>query len=163
MKAHTAIGLGIVHLVLVAIGAMQIDLNRWGGWGRMIRFYGGLSGSISNYSFFAPEVGSPMRASFEVFEAGGKKTTEGFPEANREITLRLGNIVDIFHEELDERDARRSLAASWASLILARHPGARGVKVRVDAFAVPTMKEFSEGKAAAWTELYHATFLRRRI
>lgn len=160
MPSRTKISFTLAHLALVALGAAQIEVGDWGLVGRVLSAYGSLSGSTSGYSFFAPGVGSPMRASFDITESDGKTVTEDLGIANREVALRVGNIVEAFRDQIDDEAARRSLAASWAGHVLARHPRARAVRVRLEEYDLPTMAGLRQGEETGWEPIYGATFRR---
>ena len=155
MKSRIGIALGSAHLVLVTLGAAQIDAGAIGS------YYGKLSGSSSNYAFFAPTVGSPTRATFEITDEKGTVRREALDETNRELSLRIGNILDVFEDEMPDDETRRTLAASWVSYMMTRHPESRKVGLVVDYYDVPTMKEFRDGKAPYWKSLYRAVFKRK--
>ncbi|AUX34167.1 MULTISPECIES: hypothetical protein [Sorangium] len=131
------------HLGLVIIvGALQVDLRGRGPLADAVAAYGTLSGADSGYAFFAPGVGSPPTATFEIMDATGAVTTDRLMSgANAEARLRAGNIVDRFWEEEDQA-LKRTIAASWAGKMFARHPAAAGVVVRVEECEVAPMQEY---------------------
>lgn len=160
MVTRKKIAFGIVHLSLVALGAAQVDLERLGRVGQVLAAYGSLSGSTTGYSFFAPGVGSPMRAQFDVTGSDGRTVTETLAAGDRESALRLGNIIEAARDRMEEKATRRALAASWAGHVLARHPFARSVKVRLEEYDLPTMTDSRRGASEGWVPIYSATFRR---
>ena len=66
MAWRITLGLTLLHLFLVVMGATQMDMKGFGYAGKVIAYYGAITGSGSHFDFFAPSVGSPMRAVFEV-------------------------------------------------------------------------------------------------
>ncbi|WP_437963767.1 hypothetical protein WMF04_29055 [Sorangium sp. So ce260] len=133
------------HLGLVIIlGAFQVDLRHRGRVADAVACYGTLTGADSGYAFFAPGVGSPPTATFEVVDAAGAVTTDHLMSgANAEARLRAGNIVGRFWLEEDQ-PLKRAIAASWAGKMFARHPGAASVVVRVEECEVASMQEHRE-------------------
>ncbi|XXX72452.1 hypothetical protein WMF30_32875 [Sorangium sp. So ce134] len=130
------------HLGLVIfVGAFQVDLRDRGPLADAIACYSTLSGADSGYAFFAPGVGSPPTATFEVVDATGAVTTDHLMSgSNAEASLRAGNIIGRFWLEQDQA-LKRAIAASWAGKMFARHPGAASVVVRVQECEVAPMRE----------------------
>jgi len=149
------------HLVVVCLGALHVSVGD-GGWARRAaQVYGMLSGADSGYSFFAPEVGTTLSASFQVNSANGSKVTDVLETGvSREADIRVRNIIGMFWLE-DDQAARRSLVASWAGKVLARHPDADSVVVRLDTFELPTMADYRDGKTTGWKLNYRAKFVHR--
>ncbi|WP_433936434.1 hypothetical protein AB3662_17300 [Sorangium cellulosum] len=148
------------HLGLVIVlGAFPIDLG-WGGrLADALASYGMLSGADSGYSFFAPAVGSPPSATFEIMDAKGAVLTDGIkPGTNSEADLRAGNIVGRFWLQ-DDQALKRSIAASWAGKMFARHPGAVSVVVRVEECEVASMHAYLQGDGFRCHWHYQAKFV----
>ncbi len=133
------------HLGLVILlGAFQVDLRDRGRVADALAGYGRLTGADTKYSFFAPGVGSLPTATFEVVDAAGAVTTDRLMSgANAEAELRAGNIVGRFWREEDPA-LKRTIAASWAGKMFARHPGAASVVVRVEECQVASMHEYHQ-------------------
>ncbi|WP_437680784.1 hypothetical protein [Sorangium sp. So ce131] len=150
------------HLGLVIIlGALQIDLRGRGPMADAIAGYGALSGADSGYSFFAPDFGSPPMATFEVVDATGAVIIDHLESgANTEADLRTGNVVGKFQLEEDQA-LKRSIAASWAGKMFARHPGARSVVVRVDECDVAPIHVYRQGDGLRCELHYQAKFVPR--
>lgn len=142
-----------MHLGLALCSPLGINLL--GDWQRA---YGTLTGASADFKFFAPRVGAPLQAVFEITDDDGKVSTEGLGEANRELALRVGNIVDAFGEDLADEKLRRDLASSLAVWVSRRHPDLQALRVRLLEFQLPTLKEFRYGKRSYWKELYLADF-----
>ncbi len=152
-----AIVASVVQLGFAAAGAMELDFNHAPP---VVAQYAALSGTDSAYSFFAPSVGTQLRASFELTDAEGKTSTDVLTTGtSHEADLRIGDMVAIF--SMVGQDLQRSLAGSWAGRVLARHPEAEHVVVRLDAYDLPTMAEYREGKRPEWSPYYEAEFVRR--
>ncbi|WP_437785517.1 hypothetical protein [Sorangium sp. So ce1097] len=129
------------HLGLVIVlGAFQVDLHHRGPAADALAAYATLSGADSEYSFFAPGVGSTVAATFEIADAAGTVITDSLkPGTSAEADLRAGNIVGRFWLVQDQA-LKRSIAASWAGKMFARHPGAASVVVRVEACGIAPMQ-----------------------
>lgn len=149
------------HLAVVCLGALQVSMGD-GGWARRaVQVYGLLSGADGGYSFFAPGVGTTLSASFQVNGANGSNATDVLETGvSREADIRVRNIIGMFSLE-DDPTVRRSLVASWAGKVLARHPDADSVVVRLDTFELPTMAEYRDGKTTGWKLNYRAKFVHR--
>jgi hypothetical protein len=156
-RLYVAIAAAAVQLGFAAAGAMELDFDH-APW--LIARYGALSGTDSSYGFFAPAVGTQLRVSFELTREDGTKTTDVLTTgASHEADLRIGDMVAIFW--MADEDLQRSLAASWAGRMLARHPEATRVVVHLDAYELPTMAEYQRGERPDWAPHYEAEFVHR--
>jgi hypothetical protein len=158
------LGLALAHLSLAIAGASHLDLSRLGQAGRVLNYYGDLSGSGFYYGFFSPGVGFVIKASFEVRGADGKTILLQLDQGlSREEVLRVADIVDKLTEDCAEpQKLRRALTASLAGKIFSRYPDAQAVVVRIERFDPVSMKEFREGARAQWRPYYTAKFVRSR-
>ncbi|WP_437283739.1 hypothetical protein WME90_44435 [Sorangium sp. So ce375] len=148
-----------IHLGLVIVlGVLHVRLP-YGGWAeRAVGYYGAFSGASSAYSFFAPSVGPLLWATFQVRDRAGTLTTEVLETgASREADIRVKNIVGMYWDEQDPA-VRRSLVASWAAKVFAKHPEADSVVVRLEIYDLPSMAEYREGKEPRWHVEYQAKF-----
>ena len=124
---------------------------------RAIDEYRALSGANVYYSFFVPGVDTQVRPVFEVTDRSGRMTTDMLSRSvDSEVDLRIGNLVSLLDHE--EEDFQRALLASWAGVMLARHPGAERVVVRIEAFHLPSMEEYREGRRPEWHVRERVTF-----
>ncbi|AUX41570.1 hypothetical protein SOCE26_029910 [Sorangium cellulosum] len=148
------------HLGLVIIlGAIRVDLRVLGPVAGAIASYGVLSGADSGYSFFAPGVGSPPVATFEVVDAAGAMIKDHLESGdNAEADLRAGNVVGRFWLEQDQA-LKRSIAASWAGKMFARHPGAQSVAVRVEQCELAPMHVYRPEDGLRCALHYQAKFV----
>lgn len=148
------------HLVLVFLGALQADINfHSSSINEALRIYQAYTGADSGYDFFAPDVGTQLRASFEVTDQKGEVQSTVFDNPqDKEISLRIGNIVNMFWSEDYDEDTQRALAASWASAISRRYPAAKKVRLRIQEYDLPTIQEYNEGLRPKWNDYYMATF-----
>lgn len=151
-----------LHLSIAVAGALGYSFWGWGKPGAAIAYYGLVSGASSGYSFFAPDVGSGLRAQFEVYDQNGKlqATEELERSSNRETTLRLYDLVETLSNEIDEEYSRWLLGRSWAGKVFSRHPSATRLVLHIDTIDVPTMEDYRAGERYDWEPYYSATFKR---
>lgn len=150
----------VFHLIVTLVGAAGKLPERGDPFSRTLQYYAAITGANNGYGFFAPGIGSQLRALFDVTEADGKVVTTGLQSGfSHEADLRVGNLIPRFWDADEDERLRRSLAASWAGKILARHPGARTVTVRLEQYDLPSMTEFASGKRGAWEPYYRARFV----
>jgi hypothetical protein len=156
-RPRLAVAAAVVQLGFAAAGALELDFDHAN---RIIAQYGALSGTDSSYGFFAPSVGTQLRATFVLTDAAGNTTTDILTTGvSAEADLRIGDMVAIFW--MDDDDLKRGMAGSWAGRMLARHPEATRVVVHLDAYDLPSMDGYREGKRPEWDPYYEAEFVRR--
>ena len=158
------LGVAGAHLCLVALGASTLGLGELGALGSALDEYGALSGASSRYGFFAPGVTSQLGARFDIVDGAGVTTSASLETgASHEADLRVGNIIDQFgslgDDEEDAARLRRSLAASLAGKMFARHPEATAVVVRLETFTPVSMEAWRRGERPQWSPLYTAKFV----
>jgi hypothetical protein len=156
-RPHVAIGAAAVQLCFAAAGALELDFDHANP---VISQYAALSGTDSGYGYFAPDVGTHLRVTFALTSADGKTSADVLTTgASHEADLRIGDMIAMFW--MVDQDLQRSLAASWAGRMLARHPEAERVVVHLDVYELSTMAEYREGKRPGWSPYYEAEFVRR--
>src|SRR5258708_5776718 len=78
------------QLFLVVLGASSL---RWpdqaGPLGRLLNWYGAVSGADNGYGFFSPNVGMPVRVRFVLFDPSGQSWSDELYQGNNEVNLRL--------------------------------------------------------------------------
>jgi hypothetical protein len=154
--------LAAVHLCLVIWGATQFRLPPDNPLMRAFDIYGTLSGANTGYGFFAPEIGSELRARFEIEDSAGRTFTDTLQRGvNRETALRINNIIGTITERMEKPAERRRLAASWAGKMFARHPDARQVAVILESYDLPSLERYRAGDRTGWSPFYRAVFSRR--
>ena len=151
--------LAAVHLCLVLCGAVSLPLlsdDRPAG--KALRLGRAMTGSDTNYGFFAPELGASLEARFTLIDKDGRTWTDELDPGNTiESRLRINNVLAWCYEE----DLREQVAASLAGSMLARHPTAVKVIVRIEEYDPPTFAEFRSGVRPNWDLLYEATVSRK--
>ncbi len=150
---------GLTHAALVLLGAFQINLGH-GLVRELATIYGKFSGSTSGYAFFAPGVGSTLRATFNVIDEKGAVLARVPLEQgkNHEADLRVGNMIGWFWKDNPKRELQRSMTASWAAKIFARYPRAAAIEVVLEEFQLPDMDRYRAGERPTWTKYYSAKF-----
>lgn len=156
---------GVCHLILVTFGAADVEFSDKYWWARAINYYGEISGSTFGYGFFAPGVSSQIRAVFDVVESDSSRRTRQLKEnSNREVDLRIGDIIEQFvgEDREDPMGFQRALSASLSGAVFAEHPGAKSVTIRLEKFEPISMEEFRSGRRPSWESLYSAEFINRK-
>lgn len=127
--------------------------------GEALRLYKNLSGAFRDYTFFAPNVASDVRAGFLLEDARGGTSFVAFRARNREVAFKYNSIIAVSMR--DER-GRDLFARSWAAFMLGSQPAAATVTVAVESFVLPPMPEYRAGLRPEWRTLYVGTFARQR-
>lgn len=146
----------LAHVGFITAGALRLEMSRAGA---LPACYAVLSGTEGPYGFFAPGVSPELRATFHIEDGAGAVTTDVLetgvtPEANR----RFKNLVTKLRLARGVAGARL-FTLSWAKRMFGRHPSAKSVTVRVEAYDLPTMEAWRKGQRATWRLLYQETFV----
>lgn len=159
-KQKMVLSLGFLHLMLVLLGACHFNLGDRGGVvDSLIAHYAALSGADSGYGFFAPGVGSQLRANFELETKPGKAIVTSLSQGeHREFYLRVSNIISTFFEEVADTEIRQSLAASWAGKVLHRYRDCDTITVKLESYHMPSMGQYRKGARGRWLPFYSAKF-----
>ncbi|WP_437293168.1 hypothetical protein [Sorangium sp. So ce426] len=140
------------HLGLVILGALFVYPRGDGRLTRALSYYGAISGADLAYTFFAPNVDAAPWATFQIMYPGGASASDTLGPANgHEEEIRIRSVVSTFFRQPTSRSA---LVASWADEMLSRHPGAESVVVRLEACALPSMREYRAGRRPRWNVRY---------
>jgi hypothetical protein len=147
-----------VHLGLVLCGAVSLPLlSDDRPVTKALRLGRAMTGSDTNYGFFAPDVGATLEARFTLVDKDGRTWTDELDPGNTiESRLRINNVLAWCYEE----ELREQVAASLARSMLARHPTVVTVIVRIEEYNPPTFAEFRSGVRPDWDLLYEATVSR---
>jgi hypothetical protein len=152
------------HLTLVVWGAGNMPSLPDGPVAQALRWYSALSGADGSFGFFSPGVPPQYRAQFTLVGKDGRTWTDTLERGgSHEARLRLSGIADkLFPLDPEERppDFQRTLTASWAAALFARHPEASRVVVRVEAYEVPSLADYQGGARLDWETIYEVTFTR---
>jgi hypothetical protein len=158
--------IGMTHLALVGFGAASFEWSEHGPVGRVLDYYGLLSGSAYNYGFFAPGISGQLRVLVDLQDTQGHTRTINLETASsHEADLRVGDIFEQFTDaetgdEVDDDRQRfqRSLAGSLALTAFSRYPDSDLVTIRLEHFNPVSMDEFRQGLRSIWKPLYQASF-----
>ena len=152
----------IVHLCLVvAFVSTNFPHNVNVTWlRRSLETYQNFSGLFRDYSFFAPRVGTDLRAAFLLEFQSGETKVFSFTSNNREANFRYNNIV--VSSMRDER-GRDLFARSWAAKVLGEQTDAKKVTIVVESMDLPKMQEFKQGVQPEWRLVYVGTFDRKNV
>jgi hypothetical protein len=155
--------LALIHLILVACGALGISWEKKGSpWPKVLQAIRESSGSDANHGYFAPGVGPNYRMTFILKDAKGRTWTDILEKTDyHEANLRLAGIVDVMVSSDDFADEYSAFAKSCAAKVLARHPSAVLVTVRVERDQTPSMAEWRAGKRVEWEKENDFTFTRK--
>ena len=123
---------------------------------RPLKLYGLYTGAQTHFNFFAPVVATQARARFRLVARDGTIRTDELLTRSAEANQRLAMMFTFYGEP----QIRPFLARAWAVHMLARHPDAVAVEVRVEALDIPTLPQVKAGKSARWIEV-DRTVLRR--
>jgi hypothetical protein len=127
--------------------------------GSGLKIYKNLTGIFRDYSYFAPSVGSDMKAGFFLETTDGRTAFLSFASDNIEIAFRYNVIVVATMRDPRARDL---FAQSWAALLLGNRSDAARLTIVVKTFVVPTMANFRNGKQPEWVTLYAGEFERAK-
>jgi hypothetical protein len=89
-----------------------------------------------------------MRVHFEIVEADGQTVSD--------TSERVPDLAALL--KVDER-SKRAMAAAWAEKVFAHHRGARAIRVKVEAYEIPSMEEFRQGGEPTWRRSYEGSFV----
>lgn len=154
------LGLGLLHLTLVAANASHSRLDRLSRVS-ILSYYGRLSGAGSCYGFFAPGVGYDLRSSFDVIDDRGEAMTARIETGvSHEADLRVGGVIGALKRDSEDAPKlRRALTASMAGKMFVRYPQAKAIVVRLERFDPVSMKAFRAGARSQWKTFYEAKFI----
>jgi hypothetical protein len=148
--------LAVTHLVLVTLGAFRLASFASRPPLAPLGTYMELSGASNDYSFFAPSVGSQIRARF-VVRHPDRITVSTFETPNHEVNQRINSLVTA-SQKIPE--LQQAFARSWAAAVLGRNPDARHTVVLIERHQLPTMAEYRAGARPDWVVTYRGDFER---
>lgn len=153
--------LGGIHLLLMSLGAMRADLKN-PAFTQFYDFYGWLTGASQAYNYFAPEIGSELRARLEIRGPGPELRHDTLsPGMSREAQLRLNGIVGELGQAIAQPEERQAISAVWAARSFQKYPDAATVTVVLESFRLPSLVEYRRGERTGWDPFYSGTFSRK--
>ncbi len=151
---------GAGHLLLVCLGTARVQLKSLPILGSPLHIYSAYTGADRQFGFFAPNVGSQLRAVFDLVDGNGNSVQAELPPgASRESNLRIQNIVSLLWDQVDNETLRRTMSASLAAKMFTRFPGTKQVTVRFEGYELPPMSQFASGDRPYWKHFYRARFV----
>ncbi len=153
----------IFHLSLMAAGAAHLPIELIPVLGPPLSYYSHLSGASNSYGFFSPGVGGQLLALIDIYDRSGHKLSTAIEAGeNREVALRINDIIEQFTDEHHDRvKFQRSLSASRAGSIFAQHPNIKKVEVRIETLQAVSRRAFLKGKIASWKATYSAQYIHK--
>lgn len=166
MQNRLWMGIALLHLFLVTLGAGGVQLTLPGLAGPMMDLYNRVTGAGFGYAFFTPGIYNQMVARFEVIDnAGRARKVALVTGVNKEADLRVISVLDQFAFPLADgrRPAevaaiRRSLSASLARNFFRRYPDTREVVVHLDDYEPVSREDYLKGGKPKVTSLYRAQY-----
>ena len=120
-----------------------------------IKTYMDVAGLYRGYGYFAPAVGSDVRAAFILTDSSGGKTFVDFNTPSREVSLHYDCMI---RESMRMPSVRDAFTRSWAAYVFNQYPHAAIVTVIAEMLDLPTMAQFVHGAKASWRIIYLANF-----
>jgi hypothetical protein len=155
----------VLAACLALLHLLTVVLFIWADWpertprelNAALRTYQNLSGTFRDYAFFAPAVGSDLKAAFVLQEAGGGSRLVPFLSDNKEVAFRYNCIILACMRDVRGRDL---FAQSWAALVLGAEPQVERVGVVVKEYSLPPMAAYRDGRRPRWETIYLGDFAR---
>jgi hypothetical protein len=144
----------LFHLCLHVFGALgSPGITKLGPFQFVLATYGHLSGSVTEYGFFAPRPGAPMKASVAVVMDDGTVVNQPVEMSNSETQHRMNCLVGAVRNETTT-EKHQILAASIAAHFFDENPRAAQVVVTYQALAIPSLHDaVASGSKAQWASI----------
>ena len=157
-RRRLAVAAAAIHLSIAAFFSTHWPAERIlpGLLERPLKLYGLYTGAQTHFNFFAPAVATQARAQFVLHRPDGTTARAELLTPSAEANQRLAMMFTFYGVP----EARPFLARAWAVHMLARHPEATAVEVRVEVLDIPALPDVKAGKPARWVEI-DRTRLRR--
>jgi hypothetical protein len=114
-------------------------------------------GIQAGYSFFAPNVPSHHRLTFELFYDDGHVEYESPHVRSKAAALRLDSLLDRLPDERYE-SIREALVKMLAFSVWREHPDVKKVRATFEAVHLPSITEFEQGKAETFEPMFSFDF-----
>jgi hypothetical protein len=124
---------------------------------RSIATYLHAVGIQAGYSFFAPNVPSHHRLTFELFYDDGRVEYESPHVRGKAAALRLDSLLDRLPDERYE-SVRQALVKMLAFSVWREHPDVKKVRATFGAVHLPSITEFEQGKAETLEPMFSFDF-----
>src|SRR5246127_5754044 len=124
---------------------------------RAIAMYLHAAGIQAGYSFFAPNVPSHHRLTFELFYDDGRVEYESPHVRGKAAALRLDSLLDRLPEQRYE-SVREVLVKMLAFSVWLKHPDVHKLRATFEAVHLPSITDFEEGKAETLEPMFSFDF-----
>ena len=114
-------------------------------------------GIQAGYSFFAPNVPSHHRLTFELFYDDGHVEYESPHVRSKAAALRLDSLLDRLPDERYE-SIREALVKMLAFSVWREHPDVKKVRATFEAVHLPSITEFEQGKGETFEPMFSFDF-----
>src|SRR5947209_5930192 len=115
------------------------------------------AGMQAGYSFFAPNVPSQHRLTFELFYDDGHVEYESPHVRSKAAALRLESLLDRLAEQRYE-PVREVLAKMLAFSVWRKHPDAKKLRATFGSVNPPSITEFEQGKTETFEPMFSFDF-----
>ena len=124
---------------------------------RGIATYLHAAGIQAGYSFFAPNVPSQHRLTFELFYDDGRVEYESPHVRSKAAALRLESLLDRLPEERYE-SVREALVKMLAFSVWRKYPDAKKLRATFGSVNPPDITEFEQGKTETFQPMFSFDF-----
>ncbi len=124
---------------------------------RGIATYLHAAGIQAGYSFFAPNVPSQHRLTFELFYDDGRVEHESPHVQSKAAALRLDSLLDRLPEERYD-SVREALVKMLAFSVWRKYPDVKKLRATLDSVHAPGITEFEQGKTETFQPMFSFDF-----
>ena len=124
---------------------------------RGIATYLHAAGIQAGYSFFAPNVPSQHRLTFELFYDDGRIEYESPRMRSKAAALRLESLLDRLPEERYD-SVREALVKMLAFSVWRKYPDVKKLRATLDLVHAPGITEFEQGKTETFQPMFSFDF-----
>ena len=142
---------------LVATGCLGKEARASNPLRRGIAMYLHAAGIQAGYSFFAPNVPSHHRLTFELFYDDGRVEYESPHVRGKAAALRLDSLLDRLPEERYE-SVREALVKMLAFSVWRKHPDVKKLRATFGSVNPPAITEFEQGKTETFQPMFSFDF-----
>src|SRR6266704_4007748 len=115
------------------------------------------AGIQAGYSFFAPNVPSQHRLTFELFYDDGRIEYESPRMRSKAAALRLESLLDRLPEERYD-SVREALVKMLAFSVWRKYPDVKKLRATLDSVHAPGITEFEQGKTETFQPMFSFDF-----
>lgn len=149
-----ALGIHCLFHIYGALGGP--GLENAGFAGDVFQFYGRFSGCTTEFGFFAPRPGSPLRVAIQAHAGDQIVRDEIFKVRTAEGQHRLEALIGQLRNERTPEQTQ-ILAMSLSAAVFDRDPSVTSVVISIQAKSIPQFTEGLRGESARWIEIASVT------